>query len=90
MLLDDGNVRRVSGRKAMTMVLRNRAVAGEAANPAVVPATVTWLDGVLSVRDCGPWTAGAGYVGFRAEQNLADGHEVVRVGDASGGVDGGE
>jgi len=26
-LLDDGNVRRVSGRKAMTMVLRNRVSA---------------------------------------------------------------
>jgi len=72
-LLDDGNVRRVSGRKAMTMVLRNRAIAGDAANPAVVPATTEWLDGALSTRDAGPWTAGVGHVGFRAEQNLPAG-----------------
>lgn len=72
-LLDDGNVRRVSGRKAMTMVLRNRARAGEAANATVVPAPVTWLDGALSLRDGGPWTVNLGYVGFRVEQDLSEG-----------------
>src|SRR5512137_1563756 len=69
-LLDDGSVRRVSGRKAMTMVLRNRAVAGEAANPSVLPAAVTWLDGALTVDDAGPFTENAGFIGFRAGQTL--------------------
>ena len=69
-LLDDGNVRRVSGRKAMTMVLRNRALAGQALDPTVLPAPVTWLDGALSLRDGGPWTVNDGYVGFRVEQTL--------------------
>ena len=72
-LLDNGSVRRVSGRKAMTMVLRNRVIAGEAENPAVVPASVTWLDGALSTREAGPWTENAGYVGFRADQEIAAG-----------------
>ena len=72
-LLDDGSFRRVSGRKAMTMVLRNRTIAGDAANPAVVPAATEWLDGALSTRDAGPWTENAGYVGFRADQEIPDG-----------------
>jgi len=72
-LLDDGSTRRVSGRKAMTMVLRNRAIAGEAANPSVVPAAVEWLDGALSTREAGPWTVGVGHVGFRADQNIPAG-----------------
>jgi hypothetical protein len=72
-LLDDGSVRRVSGRKAMTMVLRNRAIAGEAANPATVPAAVAWLDNALSLRDAGPYTDNAGFIGFRAEENIAAG-----------------
>ena len=70
-LLDDGNLRRVSGHKAMTMVVRNRAIAGDAANAAVVPAAVAWLNDALSLRDAGPFTVNAGYVGFRVEQNLA-------------------
>ena len=72
-LLDDGNVRRVSGRKAMTMVLRNRAVAGEALNPSVVPAVFAWQAGALSLRDAGPFTENLGFIGFRAEQILAAG-----------------
>ena len=72
-LMDDGNVRRVSGHKAMTMVLRNRSVAGEAANAATVPAAFAWLNGALSLRDAGPFTENAGYVGFRVEQNLGAG-----------------
>jgi hypothetical protein len=72
-LLDDGTVRRVSGRKAMTMVLRNRAIAGDAPNPTVVPAAVTWQQNALSLRDCGPWTTNTGYVGFRAETGIAAG-----------------
>lgn len=67
-LLDDGNVRRVSGHKAMTMVLRNRTIAGEALNPTVMPAAVTWLDGALSMSEqiSGPFTAGDGFVGLHA------------------------
>jgi hypothetical protein len=73
-LLDDGNTRIVSGRKAMTMVLRNRAVAGEAANPAVVPVAVSWLAGqVFSLRDAGPFTVNTGYMGLRAEQPVPAG-----------------
>ena len=72
-LLDDGSFRRVSAHKAMTMVLRNRTIAGETLNPTVVPASAPWLDGAFSVRDAGATTAGAGYIGFRVEQNIPDG-----------------
>jgi hypothetical protein len=65
-LLDDGNVRRVSGRKAMTMVLRNRAVAGEALNSTVVPAAAVWVENAFNLYDAGPFTVNAGYVGLRA------------------------
>lgn len=69
-LLDDGSVRRVSGRKAMTMVVRNRAIAGEPLNPAALPEAEVWVVNGLSLRDAGPFTTNAGYIGFRAEQNL--------------------
>jgi hypothetical protein len=72
-LLDDGSRRRVSGRKAMTMVVRNRNIAGEAANPSVLPVAVAWLDGALDLSDAGPFTENAGFIGFRAQQNLAAG-----------------
>jgi hypothetical protein len=65
MLLDNGNPRHVSGHKAMTLVLRNRALAGEVLNPALLPAAAAWLDGSLSTSGAGPWTAGPGYIGFR-------------------------
>ena len=72
-LLDNGVVRRVSGRKAMTMVVRNRTVAGEALNPSIVPAAFAWNVGALSLRDAGPWTVNLGFIGFRVEQTLAAG-----------------
>jgi hypothetical protein len=46
-LLADGSLRRVSGHKALSVVLQQRERAGEAANPTVVPAPVVWLDGAL-------------------------------------------
>ena len=55
------------------MVLRNREIAGEAADPSVVPAATEWLDGALSTRDAGPWTENAGYMGFMVEQDIPDG-----------------
>ena len=70
-LLDDGSFRRVSGHKAMTMVLRNRALAGDAVNPGNPPAAAAWLDGSLTLQDAGPWTVGGGYIGFRCVQALA-------------------
>ena len=70
-LLDDGSLRFVSGHTAMTMVLRNRATAGDAANPTVVPAVFAWNVGALSLRDAGPWTVNLGFIGFRVEQILA-------------------
>ena len=74
-LLDIGDFRRVSGHKAMTVVLRNRTVAGETANPAVVPAAVTWLDGALSMSEqvSGPFTAGDGFVCLHAVTALEAG-----------------
>jgi hypothetical protein len=57
----------------MTMILRNRATAGDAANPTVVPAAFAWNNGALSLRDAGPFTVNVGYVGFRVEQILAAG-----------------
>lgn len=71
-LLDRGNVRRVSGQKAFTVVLNNRAIAGELAHPTVLPASTTWLTGALSMRDAGPFTTSTGYVGFRVEQELEE------------------
>jgi len=71
MLLDDGRVRRVNGRKAMAVVVRNRELAGVSANPATVPAAGTWLDGKLAVA--GPFTANAGFVGFQAQDTVASG-----------------
>jgi hypothetical protein len=70
-LLDDGSVRRVSAHKAMTMILHNRTVAGDSLRPASPPAAATWLDGVLGLSDCGPMTAGGGYIGFRASAAIA-------------------
>jgi len=70
-LLDDGSLRFVSGHKAMTMILRNRATAGDAPNPTVVPAAFAWNAGALSLRDAGPFTVNVGFIGFRLEQNLA-------------------
>lgn len=72
-LLPDGNVRRVSGHKAFTVILNNRAIAGEASNPTVVPAAVAWLEGVLSLNDAGPFTENAGFIGFRNEDPIAAG-----------------
>ena len=66
-LLDDGSLRFVSGHKAMTMVLRQRAAAGDLANPAIVPAAFAWNNGALSLRDAGPWTVNLGFIGFRVE-----------------------
>lgn len=72
-LLEDGTFRRVSGHKCMTVVLRNRTLAGDALNPATVPSSAPWMDGAYSVRDAGATTAGAGYIGFRVEQNVPAG-----------------
>lgn len=69
-LLDAGNTRRVSGHKAMTIVLNNRATAGEPVNAGALPTPISWLSGVLSTRDAGPYTENAGYIGFRADQNI--------------------
>jgi len=71
-LLDDGSLRRVSGHKAMTMILRNRAIAGEAANAAVVPAAVTWLQNALTTGDAGPFTENMGFMGFRTNADLTE------------------
>ncbi len=69
-LLDDGSFRRVSGHKAMTMVLRNRTLAGDSLRPANPPAAAAWKDGALSLRDAGPFTENAGYIGFRCDTAL--------------------
>lgn len=76
-LLDDGTVRRVSGHKAMTMVLRNRTVAGDDLNPALPPVAATWLDGALTTTETGPLTV-PNYVGFRCgDEGLADSQWLV-------------
>jgi hypothetical protein len=69
-LLDNGVRRHVCALKAFSRILSNRALAGEAANPTVVPATVTWLTNALSTSDAGPFTTNLGYVGFRAGQTF--------------------
>ncbi len=72
-MLDDGNARRVSGHKAMTMVLRNRTIAGEALRPAFPPAATSWLVSALSLVDAGPYTEYGGMMVFRTTQALAAG-----------------
>lgn len=69
-LLGDGSLRRVSGHKAMTVILQNRALAGDAASPSVLPAAATWLNGALTLNDAGPFTENAGFVGFRTAQDI--------------------
>jgi hypothetical protein len=69
-VLDFGERRRVSGHKAFTIVLNNRAIAGDAANPTVLPAPTVWLDGALTTADAGPFTENAGFIGFLATQNI--------------------
>jgi len=53
-------VRRVSAHKAFSIVLNNRALAGEAADPTAVPAATEWLNGALTVDDAGPFTENFG------------------------------
>ena len=69
-LIENGVVRRVSGRKAFTVVQANLAIALELADPGVPPASVTWLGEALSLTDAGPFTAGEGSMTFRTAQNL--------------------
>ena len=70
-MLENGNAVRMNALKAFTMVLQRRAIAGESANATVPPAAPTWLNGALSLRDSGPFTTNDGYIGFRADQNIA-------------------
>ena len=72
-LLPDGQFKVVDARKAFTIVLQQRAAASASATPTVVPAAFTWLTGQFSLRDCGPFTTGTGYVGLRCEKNLSAG-----------------
>ena len=72
-VLDDGTIRRVSGHKAMTMVMRNRFVADEDRDETQIPWPTTWRLGAVSLRDCGPWT-GSGAPGdmrLRVEETTA-------------------
>ena len=72
-VLDDGTIRRVSGHKAMTMVMRNRFIADEDTDETHVPQPTTWRLNAVSVRDTGPWT-GAGAPGdmrLRVEESTA-------------------
>jgi hypothetical protein len=71
-VLEDGIARRVNGIQALGIVLRNRALAGEPANPASPPTAARWLGPVLSLRDAGPFTDNAGFVGFRVESELRE------------------
>lgn len=73
--LDNGVVRRVSGHKALTVVLNKRAVAGDAANPTVIPVATTWLSDALSLNDAGPFTVGEGFMGLRATQEIPAGEK---------------
>ena len=70
-MLDSGDAVRMNAIKAFTTVLQRRAIAGEPANAGAPPAAATWLSGALSLRDAGPYTTNDGYIGFRADQNVA-------------------
>ena len=77
-LLEDFSVRYVSGGKAMSYVVRNRGIRMDDANPELQPVAHVWgQNGVLSVRDAGPFTVNAGYVGFRTETAVPEGYWFV-------------
>ena len=71
LILDTGELHRLSACKAFTRVLSLRAATGAALNPTVLPTTPTWLSGALSARDGGPFTHPPGYAFFRVEVALA-------------------
>ena len=77
LLLDDGNVRRVCGHKAMTIVLANRAMFGDAANPTVLPGTPSWLGTCLTTTGAGVDPTAPGYVGFRATKVVPSGTKLA-------------
>jgi hypothetical protein len=62
--------RHVSGRVAFETVERNRALAGDVQTLGKLPVVGTFLDGKLSNIDCGPYTNGIGYIGFRTVEAL--------------------
>ena len=72
-LLDGGVVRRVSGRKAYTVVLAQRALAGVALAPTVVPAAVTWVSDGWDLDGSGPFTEGEGVLSLRAAKEIPPG-----------------
>jgi hypothetical protein len=69
-LLDNGVVRRVSGEKAFTIVSANRATALEITDPGLPPSAATWLSGVLTMMDAGPFTTNDGFIGFRTGRDM--------------------
>ena len=73
MVLDASLVRRVSGRKAFSLVEGNRRTAGAALTPTVLPADVVWLEAPLSARDCPPDVEDGAGVMLRAEANIPGG-----------------
>lgn len=77
-LLEDFSVRYVSGGKAMTYVVRNRGIRMDDANPELQPVAHGWgQNGVLSLRDAGPFTVNAGYIGFKCETAVPEGYWFV-------------
>src|SRR5262245_2338583 len=70
--LDTDEFRRVSGHKAFTIVLNNRLLAGDPANIVAAPSAPNWISDALTLADAGPFTAGAGYVGFRISNALTN------------------
>ena len=71
LVLDTGDVRRLPASRAFARVLALRAASGGGANPTVLPSAATWLTGVLSARDTGPFTHPPASACFRVETPLA-------------------
>ena len=70
LVLDTGELHRLSASRAFARVLALRAATGAAANPTVLPAAPSWLSVALSARDTGPFTSN-GSAAFRVEAPLA-------------------
>ncbi len=69
-LLPSDALGRVNAQKAFEIILNNRFTAGEVLKAALPPEKTEWFSEALSLRDAGPFTENAGYMGLRADRPI--------------------